>query len=136
MLQCVHLYVCVFLLQCHTNHHYNISPDNNYKEAKQLADLIKEEISSTPGNIADALRRVSEKTGVAFGTLQARYWSKKPFRAYSEYFPDPCNRYNMESNFYIIGSNGYLSNTKNTSDEKDYKKNKFVFTLLKKLLKL
>ena len=110
--------------------------DNDYKEAKQLADLMKEEISRTSGNIRDALRRVSEKTGVAFGTLQARYWSKKPFRAYSEYFPDPCNRYNMESNFYIIGSDGYLSNTKNTSDEKDYKKNKFVFALLKKLLKL
>lgn len=110
--------------------------DNDYKKAKQLADLMKEEISLTPGNVSDALKRVSEKTGIAYGTLQARYFSKKPFKAYSEYFPDPCNKHNMESVFYIIGRDGYLSNTKNTSNKKDYRKNKFVFALLKKLLKL
>lgn len=110
--------------------------DKKYEEALKLADMIKREISLTPGSIRSALGRVSEKTGIGYGTLQARYFSKTPHHHYSRYFPDPCNKYNMESNFYIIGSNGYLSNTKNTSDEKDYKKNKFVFTLLKKLLKL
>ena len=110
--------------------------DNDYKEAKQLSDIMRKEISNNPGNIREALRSVSKKTGVGYGTLVARYWSKKPFKAYSEYFPDPCNRYNMETAYYVIGEGGQLSNTKNTNDKKLYMKNRFVFFLLNRFLKL
>lgn len=110
--------------------------DNDYKNSVQLAEILKKEISLTPGNIDNAIKRTCEKTKYCYATLKARYYSKKPHYNYSKYFPDPCSKINMEANFYIIGSDGILQNTKITSNEKDYKKNKFIFTLLKKILKL
>ena len=112
------------------------SIEEDYNKSKEIAAILYEEITKTPGNISSAIERTATKTDTSVCQLKARYYSRNHFH-YSRYFPDPVSKFNMPSAFSIIGDTNYLnSNIKNTSEESVYKnKHKFLFMLIRRILK-
>jgi hypothetical protein len=112
------------------------SIEEDYNKSKEIAAILYEEITKTPGNIDSAFNRAADKSDISVSVLKARYYSKNHYH-YSKYFPDPVSKFNMPSAFSIIGDTNYLnSNVKNTSEESVYKnKHKFLFMLIRRILK-